>query len=343
MSRLVGMCNPLLDMTIFVDDKVILDQFGLEEGKAILIQNQPTHPIFEELMKHEVVFTAGGCGENSMRAAQWMLQGKGDVHFIGAIGNDEYGKVLEREALEEKVKPHFMVSEEFQTGCCASIIYHKERSLVALVAAAEHYSIDHYLSPSVQEVINGSQILYTTGFFMLSSYPTMQAYARHAFEHNKTLVLNISANFIVEAFWELFYPLVAYADIIVGNESEVLSMSKKMGLTTESMEEIAQAITNLPKENPNKPRKCIITQGSKSTIVFDGELHSYPVGTIDKELIVDFNGAGDSFIGGFLAGLTLGKSLEKCVLAGHYCAGYKIQRTGCTFSKTERPSFSWDN
>jgi len=342
MSRLIGMCNPLLDMTLFIDDKAFLDRFGLEEGRAILIQNQPSHPIFEELLKHQIVITAGGCGENSMRAAQWMLNGQGDVHFIGSVGNDEYGKILEKAAQEEKVQTHFMVTEEFQTGCCASIIYHKERSLVALVAAAEHYSIDHFSSPSVQEVVIGSQILYTTGFFMLSSYPTIQALARHSHENNKTFVLNISANFVVEAFWDQFSPLVAYTDIMCGNESEFLSMSKKMGLATENMEEIAQAVVALPKENPNKPRICVITQGSKATIVYDGELHSYPVAKIDKELIVDFNGAGDSFIGGFLAGLTIGKSLEKCVLAGHYCASQKIQRTGCTYPKTDNCGWNWD-
>jgi len=339
-TRLLGMCNPLLDMTLFVDSKEFLDRFDLKESNAILVKD--SHPIFEELMKHKTVNTAGGCGENSMRAAQWMLSGNGDVHFIGAIGDDEYGRILSTVAQEEHVQTHFMVSEEYQTGCCASIIYNNDRSLVAFVAAAEHYSIDHFNSPSVQDVVTGSQILYTTGFFMLSSYPTVMALCRHALETNKLLVLNISATFIVEAFWDLFNALVPYADIICGNQDEFLAMAKKMGLQTENMEEIARAVSALPKENNNRERVTLITQGSKSTIVYDGELHVYPVSKIDKSLIVDFNGAGDSFVGGFLAGLTLGKSFEKCVLGGHYCAAYIIQRTGCFFDKKDKCEFSWD-
>jgi len=334
------MCNPLLDMTIIVDNKDFLDRFNLKEGNAILVKD--SHPIFEELLKHETIKTAGGCGENSMRAAQWMLSGKGDVHFIGAIGNDEYGKTLTEVAKKELVNTHFMVNNDYQTGCCASIIYNNDRSLVAMVAAAEHYSIDHFNSQSVQDVVRGSQILYTTGFFMLSSYPTIMALCRHAFETNKTLVLNVSAPFVVEAFWEQFRALLPYTDIICGNESEFLTLAKQLKLNTENMEEIAREVASLPKEN-QKQRICIITQGSKSTLVFDGELHSYPVTKIDKSLIVDFNGAGDSFIGGFLAGLTLGKSLEKCVQAGHYCARYIIQRTGCTFEEKDKCDFNWDD
>jgi len=340
MSRIVGMCNPLLDMTLFVDNKEFLDRFDLKEGKEILVRDQ--HPIFEELLKHKIITTAGGSGENTMRAAQWMLGGKGDVHFIGSIGNDEYGRTLQEVAKKDLVQTHFMINGDYQTGCCASIIYNKDRSLVALVAAAEHYSIDHFNSTSIQEVVNEAQILYTTGFFMLSSYPTITALCRNALEMNKTMILNISATFILELFWEQFNALIPFTDIICGNEGEYLALAKQLNLNTENTEEIARAVALLPKENNNRNRICLITQGSKSTIVYDGELQVYPVPKIDKNLIVDFNGAGDSFIGGFLAGYSQGKPIEKCVAAGHYCAGYIIQRTGCNFDEKDKCNFSWD-
>ena len=47
----------------------------------------------------------------------------------------------------------------------------------------------------------------------------------------------------------------------------------------------------------------------------------FPVEKIPKEEIVDSNGAGDAFVGGFLAGLIKGGDLEQCVYAGHYAAG----------------------
>ena len=52
---------------------------------------------------------------------------------------------------------------------------------------------------------------------------------------------------------------------------------------------------------------------------------------IPKEEIVDTNGAGDSFVGGFMSQYVQNKPLEVCIKAGHYCASEVIKRSGCTF------------
>jgi adenosine kinase len=53
----------------------------------------------------------------------------------------------------------------------------------------------------------------------------------------------------------------------------------------------------------------------------------------NRELLVDTNGAGDAFVGGFLSQLVLEKSIAECVRAGHFAARTIIQRSGCTFPK----------
>ena len=47
--------------------------------------------------------------------------------------------------------------------------------------------------------------------------------------------------------------------------------------------------------------------------------------------LVDTNGAGDAFVGGFLAQLALGQPMAKCVDAGHWAARVIIQRSGCSY------------
>jgi sugar/nucleoside kinase (ribokinase family) len=84
---------------------------------------------------------------------------------------------------------------------------------------------------------------------------------------------------------------------------------------------------------------------------------------VPAEEIVDLNGAGDSFVGGFLAKYTQNKSLvrvsslfahphartrthhafgtqEEAVAAGHYCAGVTIRTSGTTF-KGKSPAFTF--
>lgn len=73
-------------------------------------------------------------------------------------------------------------------------------------------------------------------------------------------------------------------------------------------------------------------QGADATVVAQsGAVQLFPVPPIPKERIVDTNGAGDAFVGGFLAQLARGLPLAECVRAGHWAAGVVIQRSGCTF------------
>lgn len=79
----------------------------------------------------------------------------------------------------------------------------------------------------------------------------------------------------------------------------------------------------------------VITQGSEDVLVaFTGqpsEFRRYPVHKLSEEQIVDTNGAGDAFVGGFLAYTALGMPLNSCIQAGIFAACEIIQMSGCTF------------
>ena len=78
----------------------------------------------------------------------------------------------------------------------------------------------------------------------------------------------------------------------------------------------------------------MFTQGSSATIVAcQGKVEVFPVEALPRELLVDTNGAGDAFVGGFLSQVALGKPMDQCVKAAHFAARTIIQRSGCTFPK----------
>ena len=70
------------------------------------------------------------------------------------------------------------------------------------------------------------------------------------------------------------------------------------------------------------------------------QVHEYPVIQLPKEKLVDTNGAGDAFVGGFLSQLVAGKSIPECVRAANYSAHVVIQQSGCTLPPTP-DGFSW--
>jgi len=92
----------------------------------------------------------------------------------------------------------------------------------------------------------------------------------------------------------------------------------------------------LPKEG-SKPRTVVITQGCDPTIVcIKGEVTTYPILQLPKHKLVDTNGAGDAYVGGFLSGLVHEKDMDYCCQAGAYAASVIVQRSGCTFPEKSR-------
>jgi len=103
---------------------------------------------------------------------------------------------------------------------------------------------------------------------------------------------------------------------------------------------IAEKAGGLWKANSDRKRTVIFTQGSKNTVVYhDGQIKEFTPILVPREEIVDTNGAGDSFVGGFLARYIQGASIEECVKAGFYVASVIIRTAGTTFKG--KPSFSY--
>lgn len=104
------------------------------------------------------------------------------------------------------------------------------------------------------------------------------------------------------------------------------------------MKEIAKRLANEPKTSAGG-RTVIVTMGSNPVIVAktgESKTQEFPVLQLTEDQIVDTNGAGDAFTGGFLSQFIQGKPLETCMKCAVYCASECIQRLGCAFPKENK-------
>ena len=125
--------------------------------------------------------------------------------------------------------------------------------------------------------------------------------------------------------------ILPYTDVIIGNESEAGAWASATGLPdVKDLPGIARSIALLPKSNPSRPRTVIFTQGAQSTVVVTSDKpdspKSFPVNPLKDDQIVDTNGAGDAFAGGFVGALVAGKNLDESILAGHALARAGVQQ-----------------
>ena len=162
-------------------------------------------------------------------------------------------------------------------------------------------------------------------------FPSTPRESYHAHLSLQTFILNFSAPFIAQFFSASLQQVIPYCDIIIGNESEAEAWAAANGLAdTKDIPAIARAIALLPKANASRPRTVIFTQGENSTILVStseaDKPKVYPVEKLDSSQIVDTNGAGDAFAGGFIGAYVLGKDIDKCVLAGHALASMCVQQ-----------------
>src|SRR5579862_1766334 len=150
----------------------------------------------------------------------------------------------------------------------------------------------------------------------------------------KVFAINLSAPFLCQFFKEPMDSTSPYWDYLFGNESEALAYAESHNLNTTSIAEIAKHIALLPKANNSRQRTVVITQGADPTIVASAQkdgsvkITEYPTAKLSNEEIVDTNGAGDAFAGGFMGKLILGGTIEECVKVGQWLAGLCLRCNG---------------
>jgi len=334
---ILGLGNPLLDISAVVSPEFI-QKYGLKSNDAILCEKQHL-PIYKELSDlKNVDYIAGGAAQNAIRVCQWMVGVSGVCSYIGCIGNDMYGQRLLSIAKADGVSVYYQVKEGVPTGTCACLIHDKDRSMVANLGAATHFNQAHFQSEELKTVVSRANIFYIEGFFLTSSFTSCMYLAGLANDNNKVLALNLSAFFICQA--KELVTILPYVDYLFGNESEAIAFAKSRDWKVTDVASIALQLSQLPKTNVKRKRVVVITQGANPTVVAtDNTTSSFAVPTIDSELIVDTNGAGDAFVGGFLAALILAKPTQYAVQAGHYAARSILQVSG-TKLPISKPAFT---
>jgi adenosine kinase len=228
------------------------------------------------------------------------------------------------------------VHKDQPTGCCGVLIKDNKRCLLPLLGAATQYPTEHLKKE--WKAIENSKLLYTTAYFISTNNEALMMIARHALAENKMFIFNLAATFWIEKYFKEINELIPYCDVIIGNGEEASILSKMKGYGTDDKMEIMKKMLVEEKKNSKRTRTVIITQGHQETVAGTYDFDTKKIETftlsptkIDQKDIVDTNGAGDSFAGGLLVGLALGKDLKTCLTYANYLGWECIQQIGCTF------------
>jgi len=330
------MGNPLLDMQV-TNGEALLEKYKIKANDAILAGS--THaPIYDELAKsYKVNYVAGGASQNTARGAAYILPPK-SVVFTGCVGDDDLAEQLKAANRREGLDEVYLVKKGEKTGACAVVITGHHRSLVTDLRSAEKFEISHLSSPAVAPLIEAAKVFYVEGYFLTHGVDSILMLGKKSSASNKIFALNLSAPFLLEFFNEQLGDVLPYCDILIGNESEAEMWANKNGLPgTQDLAAIAKAVALVERKNADRPRIVVFTSGAEPTVLVSSAEPDnpkfFPVTALKDSEIIDTNGAGDAFAGGFLAALISGKSWDQCVEVGHAMGTMCIQQIG--------PQYKW--
>jgi len=329
---IVAVDQPILDIIAPVTLSK-LRAYGLEWGTQTLAR--PEHDkLYDEIEADlSTARVPGGSVLNSLRAATWWLREAGKIGscaMVGAVGKDSAADILKAECTKEGITTRFMVLEEEPTGKCGILVHENTRTmLTCLGAAAKIYlgskdAIEEHVVPLLGE--KGRTIVISTAYYIVKD-PNGGRRLVSECHGRYELALSLAAT------WAASLPIVAEVmrgcKMVFGTIDEVKAFAKANGHLGDCDDSAVQFL----QARPGQPdRWAIITDGPRDVRFATSEgISRFPVPPIEKSLIIDDNGAGDSFAGAFLASYASGASVKDAMFAAMSTARVVMQNVGCQF------------
>ena len=344
-TKLIALGNPIVDISAEIG-KESVKKYNLSWGGTVFA-DQFNVGFYNELENMpQVTYIPGGSIQNTLRTTAWVLNmdpiiaKNFKITMLGATGKDNYRDKIINAFNQSGV--NFLLEEipNMQTSRCGVGINQKERCLLPQIRASNCIT-DDYINEHENEILSHDALL-IEGYFLQEKYDLCHSLCDKFKNARKTVILTLSAVFMVVSHTEKILEIANYADIIVGNNEEYEALGESQGL------EVKSTFERVIKKFPNKEKLMIMTHGSKGVFIakynvkkggLEYILQSFP-SPLKNEEIVDFNGAGDAFLGGFLSQYMQGKNVITCCNAGNDIAGIIIKNIGCTFPKNLKLQFN---
>lgn len=366
-------CNPLLDVTAEVTPD-FLSRHHLKRDEEYIY-----HPgfkgLFEELeASGKAVRTPGGAGLNTARVAQWLLMKAGPqataaasssnrptVTYVGCVGDDSYGKELRAQAEQDGVSMCLEVTAKAPTGTCAVCKVDQSRSMVANLGAANELTAAHLSTPAVQAALANAAVVYTTAYAtpfhakqtlklaaatrVIGSDGSSNAKAAATDDTRPVFAFGLSSKNIMDVFGEDLVDLLNKMDCIFGNADEIRDLATMLQWDPDEGMTDAELVAKLAREmlyDGHTVRRVVMTRGAQPVLyaTSTGECGEVPAGkTCPGAQKHRCTGAGDAFVGGFLAAFVSGHRTDtkRCVEAGVKAATYVISHSIKSLSRDSAP------
>ena len=254
------------------------------------------------------LFTTGFGGKGANQAVMAANCGA-QVHFIGKLGDDVFGKAIAENFVKVGINSQFVETSTTPNGVAHIWVDGKGENRIIIIPGANH----EIETAKAVEAINSIQNLeIVVAQCEIKQEVTLAAF-RAAKARGCTTILNPAP------YQEISAELLDLCDWIIPNETEFRELHGSLPASDEILK------TFRPGKN------SIVTLGSKGAVFVsaDGQIHHAPAAQVTA---VDTTGAGDAFVGSFAFALASGQDPVMAMKFGIKIASLTVTRKGAQSS-----------
>jgi len=290
-----GIGNALVDCVYMVDDK-FLDDNNIEKGLMTLVDEKKQKSIIEKIKNFDSVIQSGGSVTNSVYTLS-QLGGSGYVSVL--VAEDKFGKIYLSDLKDSNVSTGGMIytTGDGMTGTCLVLTTpDAERTMNTCLSISSNFSIKNINLVDLKS----SEYLYIEGYLVTSDVAMEAVHQSIEFssKNDVKIALTFSDLAMVKYFKDNFKS-------ILNNKVDLLFCNEDEAKTFSGYDTLEDSIKYLGKLSAT----LVVTLGKNGSLIYhNGEkiiIDPYPTKAVDTV------GAGDTFAGAFLYGITNGLSLKK--------------------------------
>lgn len=300
MRDILGFGNAIVDLTgNAADIKDILIEQEHCKGGFFRTSEAEFSQLFCELKNY--LANAGGSVCNSLKA---MSVCGIKTAFYGKTGNDELAVVFRKDLAVYSVEDFVMIDKAQQTGCTLVLVSEDgEKIICGKMRAAKNVKVEDV----DVSLIASSKMIFVEGYWLDHLRDVVDKIVDYASKQKVKIAFTLSDPKIVVEQKEALSKLLPKIDILFGNENEFLALGEC---------KVALQVKTLGKEGVS--------------VCQNGIWKDYLALKVDK--IINTNGAGDAFAGGFLSAILQEKTIEMAVNIGQRCSQNVLEREMCAVS-----------
>lgn len=274
------------------------------------IQGEPQ--VGKEIFAQDMLLTLGS--STAIFAANVACIGS-KTAFVGMIGNDPFGKLIETSLAEKGVDTSMLIkSNVHASGATICLNYNEDRANVTYQGAMDHMSFDDI----DKSIFTDAKHIHLSSVFLQSGIKRdLLKILKTARENNVTTSLD--PQWDPNEKWDLDYKeVLPYLNVFLPNETEL-----KFLTGSETVEEAIEKIE--PYINI-----CVVKCGRNGSILLQKNKKPVILDAFLNNNVVDAIGAGDSFNAGFIHAFVKGVSVEEAQINGNLTGAVNTTAAGGT-------------